>query len=539
MELQPERALSQSFLELAPDAIVVADATGHLLLVNHQTEVLFDYARAELLGQPVEVLLPARLRALHEQHRAHYVAAPHTRPMGTGLELYGQRRDGSEFPVEVSLSPLQADDGLLIIGIIRDITERKRLEAAERAAHVVAERRRRLLQVVLDELPGGAYLVQGRDAELVMANRAAMDVWGATWPEGLPMADFLRISGVQYFAENGHLLAVEDLVTVRVVRSDRQAEQQREVIARPDGTRLPILLSAVAIDPGLLEAYELKDAGATSAEQTRAAEPMRGALVLLQDISALQAAEQLKDEFISIAAHELRTPLAAIQGFASMLVVQTGLGRGPELADWQSEAISEIEAATRRVSELINDLLDATRIQAGRLELHTTPLDLVTVLRRCLARMQSTTTRHTLTLEAPDAPVLLEADGLRLEQVLGNLLGNAIKYSPDGGPITVTVQVNREAELAQVSIRDAGIGIPADQQALLFQRFVRASNVHDHHIAGSGLGLYVCRELVERHGGHIWFESAEGQGTTFFFTLPLSTPDSEGDSNNRAAWHQG
>ena len=251
-----------------------------------------------------------------------------------------------------------------------------------------------------------------------------------------------------------------------------------------------------------------------------------GALVLVQDISSIQAAEQLKDEFISVAAHELRTPLTAIQGFASMLEVQTRLGRGAELVDWQSEAITEIQVATARMNALVNDLLDVTRIQADRLELHLAPVELVAMLRRCLARLRLTTEQHTLRLEVetltPDEPVLLEADSMRLEQVFGNLLGNAIKYSPEGGPVTLTMRADREAALAEVRIQDRGIGIPADQQAKMFQRFARASNVHDHQIAGTGLGLFVCRELVERHGGHIWFESAEGVGTTFFLTLPLA-----------------
>ena len=105
--------------------------------------------------------------------------------------------------------------------------------------------------------------------------------------------------------------------------------------------------------------------------------------------------------------------------------------------------------------------------------------------------------------------MLLEADGPRLEQVLGNLLSNAIKYSPDGGLISVTIQVHQDSGWVEIRIQDAGIGIPADQQPLLFGRFVRASNVHDYHITGTGLGLYVCRELVERHGGHVWFKSAQ------------------------------
>jgi PAS domain S-box-containing protein len=524
----PVGLLSQTFLELAPDAIVVADTAGHMLLVNHQTEVLFGYPPSELLGRPVEMLLPGRFSAVHEQHRADYLEVPHSRPMGTGLELLGQRRDGSEFPVEVSLGPLQLGNDLVVMSIIRDVTARKRLEAVER---IVAQQKQALLQTLqlaLGELPGGAYLVRGSEATLVMANQAAMDVWGVTWPEGQPMAEFLQTSGLRYFAETGQPLSPEDLITLQVVQNGLPARQRREVIRRPDGTRLPILLSAVGIDAALLGEEQAEHAAVAF---PRAASGGIGAewaaLVLVQDISSVQAAERLKDEFISVAAHELRTPLSAIQGFASMLEVQTALGRGAELVDWQQEAITEIQAATARMDALVNDLLDVTRIQADRLELHLAPVELVSMLRHCLARLRLTTERHTLTLKletpSPGEPVVLEADGMRLEQVFGNLLGNAIKYSPEGGPITVTVRLDHEVALAEVRIRDSGIGIPAEQHAKMFQRFARASNVHDHQIAGTGLGLFVCRELVERHGGHIWFESAEGVGTTFFLTLPLST----------------
>ena len=183
----PAGLLSQTFLELAPDAIIVADTGGHMLLVNHQTEVLFGYPPSELLGHPVEMLLPSRLTAVHEQHRADYLEAPHTRPMGTGLELFGQRRDGSEFPVEVSLGLLQLGDDLVVMSIIRDVTARKRLEAAERLAVQQRQALLQTLQMALGELPGGSYLVRGSEATLVMANHAAMEVWGATWPEGQPM----------------------------------------------------------------------------------------------------------------------------------------------------------------------------------------------------------------------------------------------------------------------------------------------------------------------------------------------------------------
>ena len=528
----PVGLLSQTFLELAPDAIIVADTGGHMLLVNHQTEVLFGYPPSELLGRPVEMLLPGRLTAVHEQHRADYLEAPHTRPMGTGLELFGQRWDGSEFPVEVSLGSMQLGDDVVVMSIIRDVTARKRLEAAERLAVQQRQALLETLQMALGELPGGAYLVRGSEATLVMANHAAREVWGATWQEGQPMREFLRDSGLRYFTETGQPMPPEELVTVQIVHGGLPALQRREVVRRPDGTRLPILLNAVAIDAALLGEEQAEQAMTASQQVTPGViRPERAALVLVQDISSMQATEHLKDEFISVAAHELRTPLTAIQGFASMLEVQTALGRGAELVDWQQEAIAEIQVATARMNALVNDLLDVTRIQADRLELHLAPVELVAMLRRCLARLRLTEELHTLVLEVEareaDEPVLLEADSMRLEQVFGNLLGNAIKYSPEGGLITVTVRSDRAAALVEVRIQDRGIGIPAEQQGKMFQRFARASNVHEHQIAGTGLGLFVCRELVERHGGHIWFDSAEGVGTTFFLTLPLSGPQDE------------
>ncbi len=504
---------SLGVLDLMPDAMLVADVNGRILRVNAQAEQLFGYPHGALVGRPVEALLPERFGATHPQHRVDFAVEPHARPMGSRLTLAGRRRDGGEFPVEVSLSPLPVGEEVLVLASVRDSSERVQLER-ERAAET--ERARALLQLVLDQLPGGAYLVRGPDARLVLANRAAEAVWGATWEVGQPMAAFLRETGVRYEAENGRELAPDDLVTVQVVRGGAAVSQRREVVRRPDGSRLAVLLSAVAMPGDLLPVERVRPR-----RRLATAEREPAALVLLQDISVLQAAEHLKDEFVSVAAHELRTPLAAIQGFASMLRVQTALGRGPALVDWQQEAIAEIEEASARLNGLVTDLLDATRIQAGRLELHLVPLDLLALLRRSLMQLQVTTTRHMLTLDAPPDPVLLAGEGPRLEQVVGNLVGNAIKYSPDGGPITVTVRADPAAARVEVRIRDAGIGIPADQQAKLFQRFARASNVHEHAIAGTGLGLYVCRELVERHGGQIWFESAEGSGTTFFLTLPL------------------
>jgi signal transduction histidine kinase len=236
---------------------------------------------------------------------------------------------------------------------------------------------------------------------------------------------------------------------------------------------------------------------------------------------ALKEAEYLKDEFVGIVAHELRTPLAALRGFADMLLVQTGRGHGPELAGWQKEALAEIEEATIRLSKLTDELLDVTRLQAGRMILHRIPTDVVPLAQRVAAHLQRTTTRHTIKVNTDHTSLIADIDPGRIEQVLINLIGNAIKYSPEGGPVDINIRQKIAESMVEISVQDKGIGIPQRQHAQIFGRFMRADNASAWGIGGTGLGLYLSRELVEQHGGHLWFESMEGTGSTFFFTLPL------------------
>jgi signal transduction histidine kinase len=171
--------------------------------------------------------------------------------------------------------------------------------------------------------------------------------------------------------------------------------------------------------------------------------------------------------------------------------------------------------------ELTEDLLDVTRLQAGRLELQFEPTDLVALVQRTIKRFSVTTEKHQITFKAAEENIVVMVDHRRIEQVVSNLISNAIKYSLDGGNIEITVHEDRSAKTALLCVHDYGIGIPAYQQGRIFSRFMRADNAHAHNIGGTGLGLYLCRELVERHDGRIWFESVEGQGSTFYVSLPL------------------
>lgn len=612
-------------------------------MVNGQTEAVFGYPREELQGQQLEMLLPQHFHKVHTTHRDHYFSNPRTRPMGIGLQLVGQRKDGAEFPVEISLSPLLLDGVLHVVGAIRDVTEqrvaererlqqlqyirlqtelinlardailvrdpasrviswnqgaeelygwtaqeaqgrithfllkthfpvsrstvvahleqegywegelthtrkdgssvivesrqvlfrdeeehpaaileidrditqRRQLEQTERVVHAETTARLSFLQQVLDALPSGVYIVYGPDARLMLANRAAISVWGAEWQADQPMLEFLTTNGIVLFDEQGHPLAPDQYATLRAVQRGETVLQKQELIHRPGGSSLPLLVNAVPLPSQRRSSAPLQE----TEQQGSTREAI--ALIVHQDVTALKEAEYLKDEFLGIVAHELRTPLAALKGFADMLLVQTARKRGQALSAWQQEALQEIELATSRLVDLTEELLDLTRLQAGRLLLQRTPTNMIPLVQRIATMLQQTTTWHQLEVRTTHSSLVANIDPGRIEQVLTNLIGNAIKYSPQGGTVTITVLEETAARAIGISVQDSGIGIPKHQHALIFGRFMRADNALAWGISGTGLGLYICRELVEQLGGHLWFESEEGAGSTFFLTLPI------------------
>lgn len=513
-----------AIFESSADGITLIGADGALLRENRPARELRLRLELEATGQQaLEDLLfaPARLafqtqaeqqqsitlRCYQEEQEYVVTAAPLRAVTEPSAEA--EAKSGESAP---------ALAGSVVVW--HDVTEIRRL-VLKQQRHAEIEARQALLQRILDELPTSVYLVRGPDARLVLANRAAATVWGAEWRAGQTMQEFLSEQHIRIAQIDGRTLPFERLATIRAVRARETIHHHQEVIRQPDGTALPVMVNAVVLD---LQGLELAGNGERRLDE---GQPGSAALVVHQDISAFKQAERLKDEFISIAAHELRTPLAVLKGFAQTLLVQTARKNGPALAEWQLEALGSIDQATGRLVELVDDLLDVSRLQAGHFTLHPVPGDLVALTRRVVARLQATTDRHRLVFQVEAEHLVAMIDFPRIEQVLTNLLTNAIKYSPEGGVIRIHLLPCQQDTHLLLSVQDQGIGIPLAQQAQIFGRFTRAENARLQGIGGTGLGLYLCRELIEQHQGRIWFESSEGKGSTFFFTLPLFDEEQE------------
>jgi PAS domain S-box-containing protein len=493
----------RTLLEAAPDAIVIVDDAGHIVLVNSQAEQLFGYPRAALLGQPVEILLPERFRTRHLDHRAHYAANPHTRPMGFGLELYALRQDGSEFPVEISLSPVEIAGSLLITSIIRD---RTKWREAEEALRVSQSRFASILDIADD-----AIISVDAEQRITLFNQGAERVFGYEASEVLGQPLDLLLPARFAAGHRAHIDAF-----AHSLESARRMGERREIFGlRKDGHEFPAEASISKIEFGGERIFTviLRDIS-----ERKRAEAAR--VELIREQAARAAAEEevlLRDQFLSIASHELRTPLTTLQGYAELLKRRFNQGNGMDGRNLH--AVETIFAQSQRLRQLVELLMDLSRIQSGRLTIEQLPVELTTLLRRVVGEMHGMVVKHVLAVELPNEVVWVAGDPVRLEQVFQNLVDNAIKYSPAGGVVTVRLACQQHQVV--VSVSDQGIGIPNADLSRLFQPFFRASNVARHRIEGEGLGLAVVDEIVRLHRGTLSVTSVEGEGTTFTVTLPL------------------
>ena len=243
-----------------------------------------------------------------------------------------------------------------------------------------------------------------------------------------------------------------------------------------------------------------------------------GTLVVLHDVTREKIIERMKTEFVSIAAHQLRTPLSAIKWTLKMLL-DGDLG---EITEEQREFVNKAYRANERMIKLINDLLNVARIEEGRYLYKLSSLNIEPLVRKIVESLRQEAERKKIKLEfkkpKKKLPKLM-LDAEKISLAIQNLVENAIKYTPAGGRVTISLKVENEEVV--FSVKDTGVGIPKEQQDRVFSKFFRGANVMRMETEGSGLGLFITKNIIEAHGGRIWFQSKEGRGTTFYFAIPF------------------
>ena len=294
----------------------------------------------------------------------------------------------------------------------------------------------------------------------------------------------------------------------------------KDIIARSVDVNEEVAEEVTLIIPGSDEEriYQTQTALVRSEDQ----QPI-GTVIIFNDITEIRGIERMKTVFVSTVSHELRTPLTSIKGFVSTLLDDI---EGYYDRDTQREFYQIIDNECDRLTRLISDLLNVSRIEAGRaLDLNPKPVDLTSLIEKVATVQRSYTSRHELKLDVEEGLPTIIADEDKVDQILTNLINNAIKYSPRGGDVVVTARGNGTGVM--ISITDQGMGIPKDHLSRVFDRFHRVDNRDTREVGGTGLGLYLVKHLVEAHGGKIWVESDVGKGSTFTFTLPEQPPAKE------------
>lgn len=483
-------------LDAAPDALVIADAEGTIRLVNAQAEVVFGYQRKELLGAPIELLLPERLRAAHVAHRDRFAESPKVRAMGSGLPLYGRRKDGTTFPLEVSLSPLKTEAGLFVLSALRDVTDRKR---AEQEARLQGER---LLSAV--ESIQGMFVLFDKDDRMVLCNSSFRQFFerAITGPisgrsfaelvEGSLQCDLFDLEGA----------SPEEFRATWVLRH-KQPGKSFELRTR-DGRTLRFADRLTGGGDVVKTIWDVTD-------DVQAADELRRAHVLAQSASSA------KSEFLASMSHELRTPLNAILGFAQLLQRD----KKTPLTERQRAKVDHILKGGEHLLRLIDDVLDLARIEAGRVTISLEPVEVVEVLREVRATLESLAARSEVELVLPVDPASaarVRADRVRFAQVLMNFGSNAIKYGKRQGQVHFVVSRPSDG-VVRISVVDDGAGIAPEKQGKLFEPFQRAGQELGP-IEGTGIGLMICKRLANIMGGAVGFCSELGVGSEFWVDLP-------------------
>jgi PAS domain S-box-containing protein len=479
----------RGLLEAAPDAMVVVNQAGEIVLLNVQAEKQFGYSRDALIGQRVTNIIPEGFaeRLIADDLRT--AADALAQQIGTGIELSGRRKDGTEFPIEIMLSPLDSADGVLVTAAIRDISVRK---AAEGHLAQMEGRYRGLLEAAPD-----AMVVVDQGGEIVLLNLQAEKQFGYSRDEliGQRVTNIIPEGFAERLIADGTRTAADALT--------QQIGTGIELVARrKDGTEFPIeiMLSPLDSADGVLVTAAIRDISVRKAAEEH----------LSQKVEELKRSNEELGQFAYIASHDLQEPLRMVASYTQLLSKRY-TGRLDADAD---EFIGFAVDGASRMQRLIEDLLAFSRVATAGNELLETSSEYS--LEQALQNLHWAIKDSGGQVTHDPLPIV-QADEMQLVQLFQNLIGNAIKYQNPGIP-RVHISASRRGKTSWTfAVKDNGLGIDPQYFDKIFGMFQRLHKRDEY--SGTGVGLAICKKIVERHGGTLTVESALGQGSTFSFSL--------------------
>ena len=611
---QTERDLRENqqklagILDNAGEAIITIDERQKIQLFNQGAEKIFGYRAAEMIGQPLDILLPSAFRQIHRRHVNTFGQSPEQsrRMAERNSSVFGRRQDGHEFAAEASVAKLQTKSGMLYTVMLKDISERQQtleklqaskalLAKAEKIARLGSweydhETNRKswseelfnilgfdkneptpLCQEILDR-------VHPEDLLLVKKTLRAGHTQGEAWelnyrllmPDGT--IKYIESRGEPTIDENGRVVKVLETIVdvsdrVHTEQSLQRSEEQLELItdalpvliAYIDDRQcyrynnrtyetwygksrsslqglpiqelvgednyqkmLPYIEMALAGEEITFETKPTADNGssywmsATYIPDFDVNGKVNGFFSMIEDITERKAIEQMKSEFVSIASHEMRTPLTSIHGILKLLCAD----RLGELSDKGKTMADMALRNSDRLVHLVSDILDLERMESGRDEITKSTCNNAQLIQQAIDTVSSMANEQGIILEINAESIEFSGDRDRLTQALTNFLSNAIKFSPENSKVSISSQLQDGNIL--FTVRDKGRGIPADKLETIFERFQQVDASDSRKKGGTGLGLAICRHIIEQHDGKIWVESTYGQGSIFYFTIPTS-----------------
>lgn len=537
MDLRKNKQMFERLFENSPDATILVDNTGKIVSANAQAEAVFRRPRADILGQSVEQMMPERFRARHGKHLANYFANPHPRAMGAGLDLFALRKDGTEFPVDIMLSPIETEHGTQTLAVIRDITERKQVEQM----HLQ-------FRALFESVPG-SYLVLKPDFTIAAVSDAYLKTTMTKREEILGRGLF------DVFPDNPNEPTANGVSNLRASlnrvlankASDTMSIQKYDV-RRPNGEfeerywspvnspvigadgRIEYIVHRVEDVTDFIKRKHKPDAdesesGLRARMEQMEAEIFRSSQAAQAANQQLREANQELEAFSYSVSHDLRAPLRHIDGFVDRLSKTPAL----ETDEKSKRYLQIVSASARHMGNLIDDLLVFSRM--GRAEMREVNLGLEPLVNDVIQNMSQELEQRDVVFKKGRLPGV-HADPSMLRQVFVNLIGNAVKYTRTREKAEIEIAGSETAEEFIVSIRDNGVGFEMEYAHKLFGVFQRLHRSDEFE--GTGIGLANVRRIIHRHGGRTWAEGKLNEGATFYFSLPRRKESHESPETHTA-----